>query len=407
MKLLFLLPGVPDPPHAGAHLRNLGLLRLAGAEHEVHALAFGGASEAARLAALARRAELVPHPRGRGRARRALCMLNSPLPDVAARFWSLAYVERLHQLLASERYDVVQAEGIEMARYLRAVQPRDELGRPWRVYDAHNAEFLLQYRAFTAALARRGVADFVAASYSLVQWRHLARFEREVVQGSRLTLAVSHHDANQLAALGPTGAKTRVVRNGLDVARYPFCHPGPEDEPALLFLGKLDYRPNGEALAWLVKEVLPRLVQREPQARLFVVGHNPPAWLVAAGQRDDRIAVVGAVPDERPYLKRASALVLPLAVGGGSRLKALVAFASGLPVVSTRLGMEGIEAEPGVHYLQVGSPEEWAETLGRLFRDVDWRSRLASHGRALVEGTYDWSAVAPALRAAYAHLADG
>jgi polysaccharide biosynthesis protein PslH len=408
VKLLFLLPSVPAPPDTGAKMRNLGLLRLAAQEHELDAIAFGPPAAIDGLAPLVRRGAVVPPPPARHSVRRAVDVARSSLPDIAQRLWSIQFLQSLHRFLATERYDAVQAEGIEMARYLRALRPRaPEDSRPCRVYDAHNAEFLLQRRAFDTALARGGVRGAASAVYSFVQWRRLERFERGAVRASRVALAVSYHDANQLEALAPGSARVHVVPNGIDVQRYPYRLPDPGDAPNLLFLGKLDYRPNTEALEWLVTQVLPRLFARVPKARLFVVGDSPPAWLIAAGQRDDRIAVTGLVPDERPYLARAAALVLPMRAAGGSRVKALVALASGVPILSTREGMEGLETGMGAHFLCADTADDWALALGDLLEDAGLRRHLAGSGRELVERCYDWSAIAPSLRAAYAGLEDG
>lgn len=396
MKLLFLLPSVPDPPDAGARLRNLGLLRLAARNHTVDALAFGAAAELPRLAALVRRARVVSAPSTRGRVARVFRLVGSSRPDMAERLWSRSFQHCLADLLAHERYDAVQAEGIEMARYLAGV-----VG-PARVYDAHNAEFALQRRAAEWAWGRRRLA---AAAYSRIQWERLARFEARVVHAADLTLAVSAPDAGELGQLAGL-RRLAVVPNGIDVASFPFGAPTASDEPSLLFLGKLDYRPNAEALRWFLDAVLPRLHRMLPAARLFAVGHNPPGWLVRAGQRDDRIAVTGGVVDERPYLARAGALVLPVWFGGGSRLKALVAFASGLPVVSSPLGMAGLEVSPERDFLQVEEPDPgaWARALAALLTDLETRQRIAANARALVERHYDWSAIAPRLDAAYASL---
>ena len=141
----------------------------------------------------------------------------------------------------------------------------------------------------------------------------------------------------------------------------------------LLFLGKLDFRPNAEGLRWFIERVLPRVAEAMPQVRLFAVGDAPPAWLVQAGQHDPRIAVTGYVADERAYLQRCSVLLLPLHAGGGSRLKALVAMASGLPIVSTSLGMEGLDVEPGAHFLRADS----GRRLGRLGVSIATRAALA------------------------------
>jgi glycosyltransferase involved in cell wall biosynthesis len=379
---------VPDPPDAGAKLRNLALLRLLATDHEVDAIAFGPEGEQARLQELVRKAVVIAPP-GRPSAQRLLDALSSPEPDMARRLWSPRFAANVRQRLAETTYDVVQAEGIEMAPYLSGAPPH------LRVYDAHNAETLLQRRACEAALRRR---DLRAALYSRLQWRRLARFEARVVGRCCRTLAVSYHDANQLEALAP-GARIDVVPNAIDVASYPFRQPTAHDAPNLLFVGKLDYRPHVESLRWLVEAVLPQV----PRARLFAVGANPPRWLVKAGQRDDRVAVTGAVPDERPYLARSAALLLPLEVAAGSRLKALVAMASGVPIVSTAIGMEGLDAEAGEHFLKADDlqADTWGTLLAELLGNPERRLRLARNARRLVESCYDWSAIAPALRAAY------
>jgi glycosyltransferase involved in cell wall biosynthesis len=362
-----LLPSPPLPADAGARIRNAGLIGLLAADHEVDTL--------------------VPDAPPRTVARRLADMVRADLPDMAQRLWRTDFARTVVQLSRGRRYDVVQAEGIEMARYLRLVRPET------RVYDAHNAEFLLQRR-----LAQ--TASPLGRLYSRVQWRRLERFERDVVRHSRMTLAVSEHDANQLIALGGPAANVQVIPNAIDLERYPFRPTCDAVKPNLLFVGKLDFRPNAAALAWFLREVLPRL----GEVRLFAVGAAPPPWLVAAGQHDDRLAVTGHVVDERPYFARSAALVLPVQTGGGSRLKALVAMALGIPIISTRLGMEGLEAEPETHYLLSDSADEWVASVQRLLRDTALRRQLACNGRALVEQRYTWSVLREKVRAAYAWM---
>jgi glycosyltransferase involved in cell wall biosynthesis len=362
-----LLPSAPLPADTGARIRNAGLLELLRLDHEVDTH--------------------VPEPLTRSTLRRIRDMASSDLPDMAQRQWSSEFAARVDRHVHERGYAAVQAEGIEMARFLYG------LPSEMRVYDAHNAEFLLQRRlAHDAAPLGR--------VYSRLQWRRLERFERDVVRRSRMTLAVSEHDANQLLALAGGSAIVRVVPNAIDIATYSFRPPAERSAANVLFLGKMDFRPNAAALAWFIREVLDRL----PATRLFAVGASPPKWLVAAGQHNDRIAVTGYVEDERPYFDRCAALVLPLQTGGGSRLKALVAMARGVPIVSTRLGMEGIEAEPERHYLQADSADEWIACLQRVVRDMALRRRLACNARALVEERYTWTALRERVREAYAWL---
>ncbi len=362
-----LLPSRPWPADAGAKIRNAGLVHLLREQHELDVLAFDD-------------------PSARSTIRRGVEVLTSDLPDMAQRLWSREFADLVRNRLRESRYDAVQAEGIEMARYLTLVPPEQ------RVYDAHNAEFLLQQRL-------AWIGSPLSRVYSRLQSQRLQRFEGAVVRNSRMTLAVSQHDANQLLALSRGPANVQVVPNAIDVTAYVFRTPASQVQPNLLFVGKLDFRPNADALSWFLQEVLPGI-----DATLFAVGASPPGWLVQHGQHNQRVAVTGYVADERPYLARCAALVLPVQTGGGSRLKALVAMASGLPIVSTRLGMEGLEAEPGTHFLQANTATEWIEALQRVFGDSDLRRQLAYSARELVAQRYDWSVVRGQVRAAYAWL---
>lgn len=384
-RLLLLLPSRPVPADTGARMRNAALVRALGEMHEVDVLGFGP-SEPSTLPG-ARSARFLAAPRQRGRVTRLRELASQRWPDMALRLWS----SELACLIDPRAYDVVQAEGIEMARYLAAVPPEK------RVYDAHNAEFLLQRRFAEVAPSLAGWV------YSRLQWRRLEAFERGLVRTSRLTLAVSVHDANQLRALAGPTATVRVVPNVIDVSAYPFKEPRADMNAShpleVVFVGKLDFRPNAEAVRWFIERVLPSV-----DARLFAVGAAPPAWLVRAGQQTDRIAVTGYVPDERLYLRRCAALVLPMRYGGGSRLKALVALASGLPIVSTALGMEGIDAEPDVHFLQADTTSDWVAALRRLAAEPELGARLACAGRRLVADHYDWAAMRPRVREVYGWL---
>lgn len=380
-RLLLLMPSVPWRLDAGAKLRNAGLLAVLGKEHSVDVVVFGNADHHRP------NVTFVPVPAHRSGLARVADMARSDLPDMAHRLASPRFAEAVRCKLQSASYDVVQAEGIEMARYLRLVPPER------RVYDAHNAEFLLQSRL-------AGGGSLAGRVYSRLQAARLQRFERDIVRSSALTLAVSNHDANQLLALAGGSGNVHVVPNGVFVTRYAWRPPESNASPNLLFLGKLDFRPNADALAWVIRDVLGRL----PEARLFAVGGAPPRWLVAAGQHDSRIAVTGYVENEKPYFARCAALVLPVRTGGGSRLKALVAMASGLPIVSTRLGMEGLDAEPGTHYLAAETAEEWVQAICHVLEDAQLRLRIAFSARRLVEQRYDWAAIRPEVTAAYASI---
>lgn len=398
VKILFLTPRFPYPLDVGTSLRNFRLLQSAAQEHEVHLLSFLDrplrTDHLEAVQAVCRRVELRPSPPHR-LARRLEGVLLTPWPDMALRRWSPGFAQALRAMLREERYDVVEAEGIEMARYL----PLADGART--IFSDHNVEHQLQRRAYDVDRARP--SRWPQAAYSYVQAERLTRFERAACRRADRVVTVSEEDAGALRALEPSG-RYAIVPNAIDVARYPRREGWPA-RPGILFAGTLDYRPNRDAVRWLLDEIVPAVHARHPAARVFVVGRNPAPDVVARGQRDPRIAVTGAVERLDPYWARSTVYALPMRGGGGVRFKALEAMAAGLPIVSTGMGMEGIDAEPGVHFLAADTPTAFADALARLLADEGLRERIAEAARQLVRARYDWRAVAPSLLAVYRDVA--
>jgi sugar transferase (PEP-CTERM/EpsH1 system associated) len=399
MKILLLTPQVPYPPDRGTALRNWGLLAGLAARHEVSLLTFVEPGQdpqpAPLVAATHGRLDGVPVP-VRGWGARLVGLLRDPRPDLALRLAGDEFAARLRARLAAERYDVVQIEGLELATALDAVA--QAAGRPLTVFDAHNAEWILQQRA--AATDARDPRRWHAAAYSAVQWRRLRRFEGEVCRRAGRVVAVSAADAAALQALAP-GRRVHVVPNGIDLASYA---PGAfaQDAPAfdLLFTGKMDYRPNVDALLWFAATIWPRVRAASPEATLGVVGRQPHPRLDALRALPG-VTVTGAVPDVRPYVARAGVYVAPLRMGGGTRFKLLEAMALSRAIVSTTVGAEGLGATGGRELLLADRPDQFAQAVVALLRDPARRVQLGASARAHVAACFDWSAIVPLLEAAY------
>ena len=397
MKVLFLTPRFPFPLDGGTNLRNFRLIQSAAQEHQVGLLSVADRPVRPRdieaVRTLCHRVEVCPAPR-HGAVRRLVTTLGSGLPDMAFRRWSPRFAKALRSFLREEQPDLVQVEGIEMARYLpicRGVR---------RVFDDHNVEHLLQRRAYV--VDRDAAERWLEAAYSLIQARKLARFEGAACRLADHVIAVSAEDAGALQALEPRG-RYSVVPNAVDTRSV-----GPRAErpgrAGLLFTGTLDFRPNVDAIDWFLDEIFPRVRVHHPDARAFVVGRGPRRELVARGQRDAGIAITGAVASLDPYWKRASVYILPMRVGGGVRFKALEAMAAGVPIVSTRLGMEGIAAEPGRHYFAADTAIDFADAIELLLDEPERGETLAARARELVRERYDWRGVAPSLLSVYREL---
>jgi glycosyltransferase involved in cell wall biosynthesis len=197
-----------------------------------------------------------------------------------------------------------------------------------------------------------------------------------------------------------------VVPNAVDVEHF---RPDPvlprPDGRTVVFFGTLAYFPNQDGMLWFLREIWPLLERSHPQARLKVIGPNPTADVLA--RRGPRLEVTGLVDDLRPHLAEAAVAIVPLRVGGGTRLKILEAMAMGKAVVSTTLGAEGIAHRPGENILLADSPADFAAAVGRVLDDPSLAARLGAAGRDLVASTYSWDAAGATLERFLHGLRDG
>jgi glycosyltransferase involved in cell wall biosynthesis len=208
-------------------------------------------------------------------------------------------------------------------------------------------------------------------------------------------------DDRDLLAPHLDGTPMRVVPNGVDT---DFFRPstGREDPAGLLFTGAMNYAPNADGVLHFCTEILPAIHAAIPETSLAVVGRNPPPRIQGLGT--DKIAITGTVRDVRPWMHRAAVFVVPLRVGGGTRLKILEALACGRAVVSTALGCEGLDVTDGEDILIADTPAAFADAVVRCLRDPGLRQRLGSRGRTLVERRYRWDAIGRGLSDFYREM---
>ncbi len=227
-------------------------------------------------------------------------------------------------------------------------------------------------------------------AFLAVEWRSIRHYGAEACARAGLTVAVSEADRALLRA-GAPGADIRAIPTGVDTAYF---HPnGAAEAPAtLVFTGSMDWYPNEDAILYFLEAILPEIRREVPGVSLVVVGRDPTDRLRAAGAAAG-IRVTGTVPDVRPYVAEAAVYVVPLRVGGGTRLKIFEALAMGKAVVSTRVGAEGLPIVSDRHFLQADSPAAFAQAVVSLLKDADRRRALGLAGRRLVEERYSWSQV--------------
>lgn len=409
LRILLLTPQLPYPPHQGTSLRNYHILRGLAQAHEIHLLSFNeqaalsgkptSSEESAKvLGSLCASLTTVPAPQ-RSRGQRLWRLLTNPDPDMAHRLASEAFSNALDDILSRSAFDVVQVEGIELAAVvpqIRRAQPRAII-----VFDDHNAEAELQRRTFATDVRLPG--RWVGAAYSFIQWRRLRRYERWVVEACDGVSVVSEADLRHLQALAPN-VEPIVIPNCIDVEAYADLAEDrsqalPHD---ILFVGKMDYRPNVDAVLWFAREIWPLLRQAQPDLTWAVVGKQPHQRLDPL-QDLPGVTVTGEVDDVKPYLASAQVYIMPFRIGSGTRLKLIEALAAGVATVSTRVGAEGYPLEHGKHVLLHDEPGPFAEAVLSLLRDTEKRQRLQEQGRQFAKA-YDWRRVVPRFNDLYARL---
>ncbi len=394
-RLLLVMPYRIYPPRHGGAVRLYGLLRQLAERCDLFLLRFDQRGECRlernELERFCRRVDyhhwVVP-PASPPRS--------SLVPRNAWLFQDERAAWRIRQLVESESIDVVQLEYAEMGQYAMAA------GAAATILVEHD----LAYRS----LARRREVElserFADRRYHGASWRDLLRLYRYEIRACRAVDEIhtmSVEDARHLAAHLPTSTRLRVVPNAVDCARLAPPEPAPHREGAL-FIGNFENLPNRDALEWLLEAIWPRVRARQPEISLTVAGARMPAE-VAGLEGSEGVSVIGEVDDPAFVYHRHRVLVVPLRAGSGTRLKILEAFAAGLPVVSTRLGAEGLEVEDGRHLLLADDEEGFAAAVARLLTDETLGRRLAESARQLVRGRYDVSSTAQLNYASVLQLA--
>ena len=386
-RILLLLPGLPHPPRSGAALRNWGIIRaLAAAGHQLHLLCAEEGPISPELAAIAQEIRRVAIP-PRTLWQRTLAAVQGKV-DLVERLSHTAMADGLRAMLKANTYDAAQLEGLEMTACL----PLLRQALPRLLYDAHNAEAALQ--ASAAALTDAPLKR----QYSRLQARRLARYEAELCATVDEVIAVSDEDAAALNRLAPA-ANIRVIPNSIRVSDYA----GERAEtapPTLAFSGKMDYRPNVDAMLWFSQEIWPRIRQQEKEARLLILGRSP-AGPIQALHGENGIRVTGALPGMLPHLLSCSLYVAPLRLGSGTRLKLLEAMAAGCAIVATPLAAAGLRGAGEAFCLAEGA-EDFAARCLELLAEGERRQQLGERARELVVAHYDEAQTAPLWQALYA-----
>lgn len=222
------------------------------------------------------------------------------------------------------------------------------------------------------------------------QYRKMKAYERNVVARFNAVVAVSERDRQALMQDYEI-ENAHVIRTGVDLEYFSYGVPA--DAKNIVFTGSMDWMANVDGIEFFLEKVWPLVSRQEPESKMTVVGRNPPAALCDKA-KDVNWELTGFVDDVRPYIRLAGVYVIPLRVGGGTRLKVFEAMASGCPVVSTTIGVEGLPLTDGEHYLRADSPDEIADAVLKLLANRDLRERLSGNARKYVEENFSFTRTA-------------
>lgn len=392
MKILLLTQIVPNPPDSGPKIKTHYMLRWLSQEHDVTLVTFvrsasdvGAASE---LRSICREVHTVPLHRSRARDAQALARsFVERKPFVLLRDESPELRALLRQLTNQQAFDLVHADQLNMVPFAM------DLGGLPAVLDLHNAVWTILDRMARAAHGPK-------RWFLLLERERVRRYEAWACRNAAAVLAVSETDRDALRAVAGD-VPIDVVPIAVDVRGQPLIQRAP-DANAALSVATMFWPPNVDGVCWFGREVFPQVNRQQPDAPFYVVGARPAKAVLNLASKQPGVIVTGYVPDLEPYQRKTAAFVVPLRSGSGMRVKILDAFARGLPIVSTTIGYEGIDAQPGHHLLAADDPQSFADSVLTLLRDRRVGQRLVEAGRHLAETRYDWRAVCPAIATTYA-----
>jgi sugar transferase (PEP-CTERM/EpsH1 system associated) len=399
MRILWVKAGGLVPPDTGGKIRSYNILRELARKHSITFFSFYGAHDNdlhAELTHVFHRVERVPlrlpEPKTLGEMCEYGIRLFSREPYNISKYCRSEVRARLRLLLQQETFDVVLCDFLIAAGVI-----------PWgvqvpKVIFTHNVEADIWRRSFEVA------RNPVWKALSWREWRAMEAAERRYLRLADHVFAVSQTDRDAFAHfIDPS--RLSVIPTGVDT-HYFAPSTEPEAAHSLVFTGSMDWLPNEDGMLFFLNSILPLIRKEIPDVSLDVVGRHPSSRLQEVASREANVRLTGWVEDIRPFLARAEICVVPLRIGGGTRLKIFEAMSMAKAVVSTTIGAEGLPVEPGKHLLLGDDPAGFARAVVDLVYDPERRRRISAAARTLVEKKYSWSHVGEIFEERLSHVAN-
>lgn len=386
MRILMITPYLPYPLLSGGQVRSYNLLKEISKKHEVTLFSLikddNERDNIPELLPFCKKVEVFKRTAKPWHPRNILLAALTPYPFVVTRNLVLSLHGALARELQRRSYDLIHIETF----YMMPSVPRTRV--PTLLVE-QTIEYL-GYQQFADQLVRKMpfLAPFLALDIAKI-----THWERRYWRTSKQLITVSEEDKEFIQKQNPELANIKVVSNGVDIEFFAQKPRLVDDAPTLLFVGTFHWRPNVEAVEYLVEKVWPLVRQAVPNAQLRIAGASPTKKIQQYGEKDNGITVTGRVDDIRDEYVRAHVLLAPVLSGKGTRYKVLEAMASKTPVVGTSIALEGIGATPGVHCLIGNTPQELAEQTIKLLKDEKLQRSLGEAGRKFVTQHFSWDQI--------------
>jgi len=302
------------------------------------------------------------------------------LPYAVSKYYSSRMKRELQCYLRKNKFDLMICDFLSMSPNVTA-----NYNCPAILFE-HNIEHIIWQRRF------KNTPNIFKKAYFFLQWIKMYRYEMKKCKGFAHVIVVSEKDKELLTKCGNM-KHVSVVQTGVDI-NY-FAPISTEIVPhSLVFTGAMDWMPNEDAIKYFVTEIFPLIRKKVQDVTLYIVGRNPTEDIIRLEKNDTAIKVTGTVDDIRPYIARGSIYIVPLRIGGGTRLKIFEAMAMGKAIVSTAVGAEGLPVAPGENIIIADNPPQFSQGIIELFKDDSLRQRLGKKARTLVEKRYSWKEIA-------------
>lgn len=387
MNILFLTPYLPYPPHGGGQIRTLNLIKIISKYHNVSLSSLVQQDELDYISDLEKYCDVKPLQLKIQKYGRLKSVFSLYPYVTMLKYYSYETHRLIHRFITNHHFHIIQVESLYMSAYVQNITNIP------KVFDAHNIESDILYRTFASKFNVKSILNGI-------DYLKNKRYEQNAIRSFNACISVSENDSKRLREMG--AQKLMTLPNCADL-NYFYPIKRKDFNPKIIFTGFMNWYPNVDAIETFCKEAYPILKKRIPDIKFYVVGRDPNETVQKFGKHKD-IIITGEVPDVRPFISSSDVCIVPLRIGGGTRLKILEYFAMGKPVISTSIGAEGIDVINGKHLIIEDNIGKFPDRIAELLDDPEYAKYLAKNGRKLVEEKYSWDQYGEKLNQLYVEL---